>query len=121
RASLEEVVRRHEIFRDLAVEQLVYCSMLIERHAQARPSFTARRQAGNGVGTKDLNRLMAWKAESGAPDALTRLSECRSSASPTARLRLEQILAADGWVTQECVLFSIAPFAVEAKCPSWTA
>ena len=121
RASLQEVVQRHEIFQSLSVEQIIYCSMVIERHGAVRPSYTARRQVGQGVGTKEVDRLMAWKADSNAPDALPRLVDSRLLASPHARMRLEHTLEGEGWVAQECLVFNAVPFVVEAKVPAWTA
>jgi methylase of polypeptide subunit release factors len=121
RASLQEVVQRHEIFQSLAVEQLIYCSMVIERHAEKRPAYTARRQAGQGLGTKEVDRLMHWKAASVAPDALARLADSRIVASSHVRLRVDHTLQGDRWAAQDCVLATVTPFFVEAKCPPWTA
>jgi methylase of polypeptide subunit release factors len=121
RASLDEVVQRHEIFRSLSVEQIIYSSMVIERHAEPRPSYTARRQVGQGVGIQEVDRLMAWKAESNAPHSLERLVEAPLLASPHARMRLEHALEGDRWVAKECLVFNAVPFVVEAKVPAWSA
>ena len=120
RASLQEVVQRHEIFQSLSVEKLIYCSMVIERHADPRPSYTARRQAGQGVGTDEVERLMTWKADSTKPDALVRLVESRLLASPHTHMRIEHTLQGEGWVGKESVFATVNPFVVEAKCPPWT-
>jgi methylase of polypeptide subunit release factors len=121
RASLQEVVQRHEIFQALSVEQIIYSSMVIERHAKPRPPYTARRQVGQGVGTKEIDQLMAWKAASNEPDSLQRLVEARLLASPHSRMRLEHALEGDRWAAKECLLFNAVPFVVEAKVPTWSA
>jgi len=121
RASLDEVVQRHEIFRELAVEQIIYCSTVIERHSEPRPPYTARRQVGQGLGTAEVDRLMAWKAASSTPDALPGLVEARLLASPHARMRIEHALEGDRWAPKECLVFNAVPFVVEAKVPAWSA
>ena len=121
RASLDEVVTRHEIFRSLSVEQIIYCSTVIERHAAPRPSYTTRRQVGQGMGTEEVDQLMAWKAASNEPDSLQRLVEAPLRASPHARMRLEHTLEGDRWVAKECQVFNAVPFVVEAKIPPWAA
>jgi hypothetical protein len=120
RASLDEVVQRHEIFQALSVEQIVYCSVVIERHAEPRPAYSTRRQVGQGMGTEEVDRLMAWKAASNAPAALPGLVEARLLASPHARMRLEHALEGDRWVAKECLVFNAVPFVVEAKVPAWS-
>ncbi len=121
RAHLEEVVQRHQIFQQLEVEQLVYCSMVIQRIPEARPAFTARRQAGHGLGTKEVERLLQWEAAVARPERVEQLIQARPTASPHCRLRLTHVLQGEGWTAEECVLSTNVPFTVEAKCPPWTA
>jgi methylase of polypeptide subunit release factors len=121
RASLEEVVQRHQIFRDLEVENLLYCSMVIQRKTDPRPAFTARRQAGHAMGAKDVEWLLEWEAlmaKGGDPGWLI---DARPLASPSCRARLDQRLEQGTWVPEQSLLLTVVPFVVEAKCPSWTA
>jgi methylase of polypeptide subunit release factors len=120
RASLEEVVQRHQIFRDLEVESLLYCSMVIQRKNDARPAFTARRQAGQGLGTKDVEWLLGWEATVAKAGDPGWLIDARPLASPNCRQRLDQTLREGEWVPEQCLLSTAVPFAVEAKCPPWT-
>jgi methylase of polypeptide subunit release factors len=121
RASLEEVVQRHHIFRDLEVESLLYCSMVIQRKADARPAFTTRRQAGQGLGTKDVEQLLQWEAAMASVGDPGWLIDARPLASPHCRLRLDQSLRQGAWTSEQSLLSTTVPFAVEAKCPAWTA
>lgn len=122
RATLDEVVTRHQIFQSLTVEKFVYCSMVIERHAESesRPAYTVRRQVGQGAGTDDAERLMAWKASGTAPDSLERLVDAPLRASPHTRMRVEYTLQGDRWTATENLFGTITPYVVEAKCPPWT-
>jgi SAM-dependent methyltransferase len=121
RATLDDVARRHEIFGRLEVEQLVYCSMVIQRMTASRPAFTARRQAGPATGASEIEWLLEWESAMAQEQAVTGLLQARPSASPHTRLRLTQVLRAGDWVPEECILVTTAPFALEAKCPPWTA
>jgi hypothetical protein len=121
RAGLEEVVQRHKIFRDLEVESLLYCSMVIQRKQDARQAFTARRQAGQGMGTKDVEWLLGWEAAVATRADPGWLLDVRPMASPHCRLRLDQSLTRDGWKAEQSLLSTTVPFAVEARCPPWIA
>ncbi|MGH7578760.1 MAG: methyltransferase, partial [Gemmatimonadales bacterium] len=71
RATLEEVQRRHEIFRRLGVERLVYASIVLRRHDGPRPAYTARRQSGPQSHFRELEWLDRWEmaaADPGFPD-----------------------------------------------------
>jgi methylase of polypeptide subunit release factors len=120
RVSLEEVVQRHRIFRDLEVESLLYGSMVIQRKADVRPAFTARRQAGQGLGTKDVERLLRWEASMAKNGDPEWLMDARPMTSPHCRVRLDQALRQGDWISERCLLSTTAPFVVEAKCPEWT-
>jgi SAM-dependent methyltransferase len=121
RATLDEVARRHEIFARLDVEQLVYCSMVVQRHATARRPFTCRRQAGPEPGVEEVEWLMRWEGAAAGSDPTDRLLAARPRASPRARMRLLHGMRGGGWVVEECVLTTSVPFALEAKCPPWVA
>jgi methylase of polypeptide subunit release factors len=121
RASLEEVIQRHQIFRDLQVESLLYCSMVIQRKADARPAFTARRQAGQGMGREDVEWLLQWEASIAKGADPGWLIDARPLAAPSCRARSDQRLDQGAWVLEQSLVLTVAPFVVEAKCPPWTA
>ena len=121
RAELGEVVQRHEVFRRLEVEHLVYGSMVIRRVVESRPVFTARRLAGEATGPADVEWLLHWEAASVGTEADVQLATARPTVSPTCRLRLNHVRAEGEWRVEECVLSTGSPFALEAKCPPWTA
>jgi hypothetical protein len=121
RAELGEVVRRHEVFQRLGVERLVYGSILIQRLTAARPTFTARRQAGPGSGIAEVEWLLGWEAATAEADATARLATARPVVSSECRMRLGHVLEAGTWVIDDCVLTTASPFALEARCPPWAA
>lgn len=121
RATLEEVERRHEIFRRLEVEQLVYASIILRRHDGLRRAYTARRQAGPNAGPRQVEWLDRWESAAADPSLPQRLMEARPGVSPACRMRLSHAPGDGEWVVEDCVLATSWPFPVEAKCPPWTA
>lgn len=121
RAELGEVVQRHRVFERLEVERLVYGSFVIQRHPSPRPSFVARRQAGETTGVAEVEWLLGWEAAASATDAVTQLAGARPSAAPGCRLRVGQSYREGSWTADECALSTDSPFALEARCPPWAA
>ena len=120
RATLEEVAQRHEIFRRLEVDHLVYCSMVIQRRDVAREVFTARRHVGAGVGLPEMEWLLDWEAAAAQAALLERLPDLRPAVSSRIRIQLGHTMQSGSWVPEDCTLSTASPFAVEARCPSWT-
>jgi hypothetical protein len=121
RGTLEEAKLRHEIFRRLEVERLVYSSMVLRRHGERRSAFTARRQAGPKTGLRELEWLGRWESAASDTAFPERLMEARPRVSPECRMHLTHAPVDGEWVVAECVLTTAWPFQVEAKCPPWTA
>jgi len=121
RATLEEVVQRHEIFKRLEVEHLVYCSMVIQRRSDIRAVFTARRQVGSGVGLPEMEWLLRWETAAAQPETVDGLIESRPMVSRRFRLQSAYTMDSGTWAADECTLATAWPFAVEARCPPWVA
>jgi 16S rRNA G1207 methylase RsmC len=121
RATLDEVAQRHEVFSRMAVERLVYCSLVIERHTETRAAFTARRQAGPATGLAEVEWLRRWERDaSGGAGTAARLLDSRPAPPGRLKSRLSQVLDRGAWSTDECTLITEIPFGLEAKCPPWT-
>jgi methylase of polypeptide subunit release factors len=121
RVSLEEVHRRHEIFRKLGVERLVYASIVIRRHRSARPAYTARRQAGPQSHAPELEWLDRWETAATDPGLPERLMQARPRVAPSCRMRLSHAPGEGEWLVEDCLLTTPWPFPLEARCPPWTA
>jgi SAM-dependent methyltransferase len=120
RATLEEVAQRHEIFSRLDVERLVYCSLVVEHHAESRPAFTARRQAGPATGLPEIEWLRRWERHAAEEGTTARLLGSRPAAPGRLKSRISQVLDGGRWSTDQCTLITETPFGLEAKCPPWT-
>ncbi len=121
RSTLDEVAQRHQIFKQLEVEHLVYGSMVIQRRSREREVFTARRQVGSAMGVPEVEWLLRWEATAAQRGVLEDLIEERPTTASGIRLRLAHSMQNGAWVPDECQLATAWPFAVEAKCPPWTA
>ena len=121
RTTLEEVQQRHEIFRRLEVDRLVYSSMVLRRHDGGRPAYTTRRQSGPKTGPRELDWLDRWESASSDPGLVNRLVESRPKVSSDCRMHLSHAPEGGSWVVGDCRLTTSWPFLVEAKCPPWTA
>jgi methylase of polypeptide subunit release factors len=121
RATLEEVQQRHEIFRRLEVERLVYSSMVLRLHDGGRSAYTTRRQSGPKTGPRELDWLDRWESAASDPGLPGRLAESRPKVSPDCRMHLSHAPEGGAWVVGDCMLTTSWPFVVEAKCPPWTA
>ncbi len=121
RATLNEVAQRHEIFSRLEVEQLVYCSLVIDHHDGPRAAFTARRQAGAATGFPEMEWLRRWEGHAAGEGGTTaRLLDCRPAPPGRLKSRISQALEGGVWSTDQCTLITETPFGLEAKCPPWT-
>lgn len=121
RATLEEVAQRHEIFKRLEVEHLVYCSMVIQRRADMGAVFTARRQVGSGVGLPEMEWLLRWETAAAQPETVDGFIESRPTAARRFRMQSAYTMDSGTWAADECTLSTPWPFAVEARCPPWVA
>jgi len=117
-----EVEDWHRLFKRLQVEELVFCTVVLQRRNSARSVFTNRRQMGEKTGAAELEWLLTWETElaedSEAPFGLI---DARPVANPRAELRLVHRIEAGEWVTAKCWVATDLPFALEASCPVWMA
>jgi SAM-dependent methyltransferase len=117
-----EVGDWHRLFKQLDVEELVFCALVLQRRRRIRPVFTTRRQMGPETAAGDLEWLLAWEtAQAEDPEAPPNLIDARPVANPRAELRLVNRITAGEWVTTKCWVATDHPFALEASCPVWVA
>lgn len=117
----EAVGRRQEAFARLGVERLVFGSMLLHRHAKARPAATVRRQLHPYTQASAFRWLLRWAMTTAGWSAADRsvLLDTKPRASTHAQVRLTQRREGAEWVVDACTLSTPLPFAVDANCPSW--
>jgi hypothetical protein len=109
-------------FKRLEVEELVFCSLVLQHRKTQRPVFTTRRQMGVETDVTDFDWLLGWEtALAEDPESPPNLMEARPVANPRAELRLVHRIEAGEWVTAKCWIATDRPFALEASCPVWMA
>ena len=115
-----EVEDWHRLFKRLQVEELVFCTIVLQRRDGARPVFTTRRQMGEQTGAAELEWLLGWEtALAEDPESPAGLIDARPVANSRAELRLVHRIEAGEWVTAKCWVATDLPFALEASCPVW--
>ena len=107
----------------LRIQQLVFCSVLLQRRATDRPVITTRRVLSPLTGSADLQWVLRWMVGTAGWDMAEsrRLLTSRPRTLPRTELRSRSMLHDGQWAVDECQLVTMAPFAVEATCPNWYA
>jgi SAM-dependent methyltransferase len=121
RIGFDEVARRHEVFMELEVTQLIYCSFVVQRVAEPREVFTLREQRGPRTTGKDFDWLMDWGLATTDSRTMEGLLAARPRPSPRTRLRVVHDMEARSWKPVEFTLGTESPFVSRAECPEWGA
>jgi SAM-dependent methyltransferase len=112
RISFETVGERHALYRSLGAERIVYCSMVLQRHAVRREPFTLRRQRSERATGDDADALMTWATrvaeDGGLPAALL---DARASVAPGVVLESTHRVGEEGWTVATCRARVAQPFA----------
>jgi SAM-dependent methyltransferase len=115
---LDEVLYRQEIWSKKKVQFLFYGTVVIQRHADERPAFTARVQKGEGYQPQHAEWLLNW--HSGAA-ATTNLLECHAAMSPAVELGVFHRVREGRLVPEVFSLKCPGPFDTECVVQSWLA
>jgi hypothetical protein len=112
-----------QVVERLGIEQLVFASLLMERRASSRPTITTRRALSPLTTAADLQWVLRWMVGTAGWDLedTRRLLSSRPRTPARTELRSRSTLQEGEWSVEECQLVTLAPFAVEAACPSWYA
>ncbi|HWC97730.1 MAG TPA: methyltransferase [Candidatus Sulfopaludibacter sp.] len=115
---MEDVLYRQELWAQRKVIFLFYGTVVIQRHAEERPSFTARVQKGEGYRTRHAEWLLNWHTAAGET---ARLMDCHPSISPRAELDVVHRVREGRLVPEVFSLRTSGPFATECVVQSWLA
>lgn len=112
-----------QVVERLGIEHLVFVSLLLERRARSRPTITTRRALSPLTTAADLQWVLRWMVGTATWDLedTRRLLSSRPRTLARTELRSRSKLQEGQWSVEECQLVTLAPFAVEAACPSWYA
>jgi methylase of polypeptide subunit release factors len=119
--KFSEVELRHRLFKQLEIEQMVFCTFVVRRRSSARSVFTVRRQLGVDTAARHFEWLLRWEAEALDPGLRARLLEARPVFSRQAELRLVHCIVEGEWAIAKCWVATHLPFALEAASPVWVA
>ena len=101
------------------VQFLFYGTILLRRHAAARPPVTLRVQRGATCGPRHAEWLLGWAAECEDHAFTASLMDTHPTMAPDIELRVLHRLE-DGRLTpQFFAVESYAPFNSEVRCASW--
>jgi len=119
RISFATVGDWHALFQRLEVTRLVYGTVVIERHREARRPVTARRALGREVViTGSEEWLLALERLAAAPDARARLLACRPRANDQALVVLTLAAGEGGrWSPVKATLTTDWPFSTQVESP----
>ena len=122
-APFDRLAQLSATLERLRIQQLVFCSLLFQRRATARPVITTRRVLSPLTRAADLQWVLRWMVSTSGWDAAEsrRLLASRPRTLPHTELRSRSMLHDGQWSVDECQLVTLAPFAVEASCPNWYA
>jgi methylase of polypeptide subunit release factors len=115
----EDVERFKKLFDQLQVSNLVYGTVMIQRRAESRGVFTARRQMGPRTSVRELMTLLRLETMFAAPGAEKKILAARASRNPSTQLHVTHELGEDGWAIKQYQLQATYPFSMEAATDAW--
>jgi SAM-dependent methyltransferase len=118
---LDDIARFKEVFSRLQVSELVYGFVQIQRRADSRPVFTARRQVGPRTSVAELRWMREWETSLVTPGSVERILNARARGNRETELHVAHELTDEGWSVTEHKLQTSYPFAMEARTDAWSA
>jgi SAM-dependent methyltransferase len=115
---LDEVLYRQEIWSKRKVQFLFYGTVIIQRHANPRPAFTARVQKGSGYRPDHAEWLLNWQTRAGDTASLM---EYHPVISPEFELGVFHRVREGRLVPEVFCLKCPGPFDTECVVQSWLA
>lgn len=119
--SADEASRYIATFEALGVEQLVYCTIGIERHGTRRAPITERRLEGRAPIGAAIAWLFDWNLLQRAPDFRERLLGGRLRVPVGVTVRTERRNGRAGWGVTKGQVDTETPFLASVDCSANTA
>ncbi len=101
------------------VQFLFYGTILLRRHAAARPPVTLRVQRGATCGPRHAEWLLEWASACEDPAFTAGLMDTHPSMAPDTEMRVLHRLEGGRLTPQFFAVESFAPFNSELRCASW--
>ena len=116
---VEERSNWMELWERTRTTFMVYATLLIERHEEARRAVTRRAYKGAGYTGRDLEWILEWQKALGRPDHVEMLLECRPVARPENELLVVHRLRDGAFRREEFRLEIPGPFLLSLRCEDW--
>jgi len=108
--SPREVEALRELFASLGVERIVGGTMVIQRRAGPRKTFTFRKSAGEGFRPGWLEWTLRWETEATHPGMVERVLDSAPRVAEGVRVHIVNRLADGEWVGESARVLARLPF-----------
>ncbi len=120
--TFAEAEQRHVAFKEMQVEQLVYCSFYIERcrdpeRVGREPATVRVRRTPDNTG-RELERLCDWLSRRESPDLHQQMLAAYPLVHRQARLKHTDVLFNEKWQEAHIEFETTWPFVVTLQCPA---
>ena len=119
RATSDEAEQQEKVLLDLGVERMIYSWLIVQRHEKKREPFTTRRQAGAGVGWREMEWVMQSESLWADTSEYQRLLDLPLVPGPNIESWVTERFSEGQWSTVSCTLRTVSPFRVEISGPQW--
>lgn len=110
RIDFDVAEARIALFRKLEAEQIVYCSLVLQRRATERAPFTIRRERREGSAATEAEWLMNWCTRIAEEDVLSMLLDARPRLLATPRLEVAHRVEDGEWKVDTSRIATEYPF-----------
>lgn len=110
RVPFSVLEERHRLYQGLDAVNVVYTSIVVQRHTRARPAFTLRRARGTEAGWREAEWLRGWATAISRGDWTTLLLDGRPVLSPHAELHMRHTVEEAEWRVKSCEIRAERPF-----------
>jgi len=119
RATSDEAETQEQVLQELGIERLIYCWLVVQRHATKREPFTTRRQAGPGIGWREIEWVVETESLWADAAQYQRVLESRLVPVPNVEFWVTERFSDNAWAPVSCTLRAGSPFKVEINGPQW--
>jgi SAM-dependent methyltransferase len=121
RGGIDEVDEWKKVFEKYEVENIVYGTVLIQRHTGPSKPVTVRRSKGRQLGTAEIEWLRSWETAAAEGGIFQRILDSRPIVAPSLTLQVTHRLQGGELAPQDFRLETNYPFTVECSIQPWAA
>lgn len=121
RVTAEEAEDQARVLREMGVERLIYCWLILQRHEWKRQPFNTRRQVTPETDWRQLEWVVRTETLWSDSSQYERILSSRLMPAPGVEFWVKERFSDGAWQTGECTLKTRSPFVVEISGPPWLA